>query len=100
MSPSLRGCRYDGGAYSVLGLRWATDLEADTDPSTWTEVGAQLSQVRPELAHLQLLTPELQADLRALLDATMANLTAHRLQASEGPSTYYVLQRGWGFSYL
>ncbi|KAE8736663.1 hypothetical protein FOCC_FOCC017885, partial [Frankliniella occidentalis] len=80
----LRGCRYDGGAYSVLGLRWATDLEEATDPGGWTDVEQQLAQVRPDLTHLQLLTPELQADLKALLDATMANLTAHRLLVSGG----------------
>lgn len=78
----LRGCRYDGGAYSVLGLRWATDLEDSTDPAGWVDVEQQLSLVQPSLEHLQLLTPELQADLKALLDDTMANLTAHRLLVS------------------
>ncbi|KAK3915143.1 Prominin-1-A [Frankliniella fusca] len=80
----LRGCRYDGGAYSVLGLRTAADLEEATDPAGWADVEQQLAQVRPDLTHLHLLTPELQADLRALLDATMANLTAHRLLVSGG----------------
>ncbi|KAJ1526122.1 hypothetical protein ONE63_009285 [Megalurothrips usitatus] len=80
----LRGCRYDGGAYAVLGLRSATDLEEATDPAGWTEVDEQLAQLQPSLQHLQLFTPELQSDLKALLDAAMANMTAHRLLVSGG----------------
>jgi hypothetical protein len=75
-----RKCKKNGSTYSTFRLKQVFDMDAASNHKRWDSMHAELGRLHVNLTNLQLLTPDLQQQLQALLYATTINLTSHRTQ--------------------
>ncbi|XP_069704773.1 prominin-1-A [Periplaneta americana] len=75
-----RACKDNSSTYTAFRLQQVLDVDTATDHRRWDALHSELRGLQVDLSDLQLLTPDLQRHLQALLHATAVNLTRHRIQ--------------------
>ncbi|KAJ4439221.1 hypothetical protein ANN_07340 [Periplaneta americana] len=76
----LQACKDNSSTYTAFRLQQVLDVDTATDHRRWDTLHSELRGLQVDLSDLQLLTPDLQRHLQALLHATAVNLTRHRIQ--------------------